>query len=129
MRRRNAAPGRLQFRQGRLCARGLGGAAWAGLLGRVASGLRLPRGSVAAFYVRPRLLFAAERQTGRLAVSCVSIPPWVGIAISTFSNVVRLSDFVGSLWACAFLWAISTEYEVTESAARQSTLLREHISF
>ena len=42
------------------------------------------------------------RQTGRLALCSVPIPPWVVIAISTFSSVVRLSGFMSSLLACAF---------------------------
>ena len=44
------------------------------------------------------------RQTGRLAICCVPIPPWVEIAIRAFSDLVRLSGFVGSLRACAFLY-------------------------
>ena len=65
--------------------------------------LRLSCGSLGMSYVRSRLLFAAWRQTGRLAGGCVSIPPWVEIAGSAFSMAVRLSCFVGSLRACAFL--------------------------
>ena len=42
------------------------------------------------------------RQTGRLAICCVSIPPWVVIAIRAFSDVAWLSDLVGSFRACAF---------------------------
>ena len=42
------------------------------------------------------------RQTGRLAGCSVPIPPWVVIAISAFSSVVRLSGFMSSLLACAF---------------------------
>ena len=44
------------------------------------------------------------RQTERLAICCVSIPPWVVIAIRAFSDVAWLSGFVGSLRACAFLY-------------------------
>ena len=44
------------------------------------------------------------RQTERLAICCVPIPPWVEIAIRAFSDLVRLSGFVGSLRACAFLY-------------------------
>ena len=44
------------------------------------------------------------RQTGRLALCSVPIPPWVVIAIRAFSSVVRLSGFVGSLRDCAFLY-------------------------
>ena len=87
--------------------------------------LRLSCGSLGMSYVRSRLLFAAWRQTGRLAGGCVSIPPWVEIAISAFSN-----------WRCGyrawrvhfglarFFVAIPTEDEGTrergtESAARR----------
>ena len=42
-------------------------------------------GFLAVSYVRSRLLFAALRQTGRLAGCCVPIPPWVEIANSAFS--------------------------------------------
>ena len=57
----------------------------------------------------------------------------VGIAISAFSNVVRLSNFVGSLRASAFLYGDpdgerrDAETRGTESAARQNALLREPI--
>ena len=44
------------------------------------------------------------RQTERLAICSVPIPPWVVIAIRAFSDVARLSGFVGSLRACAFLY-------------------------
>ena len=60
--------------------------------------------SIGMSCVRSRLLFAAWRQTGRLAGGCVSIPPWVEIAGSAFSMAVRLSDLVGSFRACAFLY-------------------------
>ena len=56
------------------------------------------------------------RKKRRLAGCCVSIPPRVGIAIRAFSDAVRLSDFVGSLQACAFLYG-DPDGE-TESAAR-----------
>ena len=42
------------------------------------------------------------RQTERLAICCVPIPPWVVIAIRAFSDVAWLSGFVGSLRDCAF---------------------------
>ena len=60
--------------------------------------------SIGMSCVRSRLLFDALRQAERLAGGCVSIPPWVGIAGSAFSMAVRLSGFVGSLRACAFLY-------------------------
>ena len=52
-----------------------------------------------------RLLFAAERQTGRLARRCVPIPPWVGIAIRAFSrhsSVICLCGFTSGL--AVYLW-------------------------
>ncbi len=53
--------------------------------------------------VRSRLsFFPCQEKKRRLAICCVPIPAWVEIAISAFSSVVRLSDFVGSLWDCAF---------------------------
>ena len=61
--------------------------------------------------------FPLSGKERRLAGGCVSIPPWVGIASSTFSNVVRLSDFVGSLRAAAFL--CGDPDGVTKSAARR----------
>ena len=84
-----------------------GGCAWcapdiAALLGWLRSICVSPCGSVAAFGLGSRLLFDALRQTGRLAGCCVPIPPWVVIAISAFSSVVRLSGFMSSLLACAF---------------------------
>ena len=48
-----------------------------------------------------RLLFAAERQTGRLARRCVPIPPWVEIAIRAFSSrraVIGLGWFTSGLY-------------------------------
>ena len=57
----------------------------AALLGWLRSICVSPCGSVAAFGLGSRLLFDALRQTGRLAVSCVPIPPWVEIAGSAFS--------------------------------------------
>ena len=42
------------------------------------------------------------RQTERLAICFVPIPPWVVIAIRAFSDLVRLSGFVGSLRDYAF---------------------------
>ena len=49
------------------------------------------------------VFFPFSGKKRRLAIGSVSIPPWVGIAGSAFSNVVRLSDFVGSLRVCAFI--------------------------
>ena len=53
--------------------------------------------------VRSRLsFFPCQEKKRRLAICCVPIPAWVEIAIGAFSSVVWLSDFVGSLWDCAF---------------------------
>ena len=103
VRRRRAASGRFQLRHGRLCARGLSCAAvrfcWDVLRLDYACLTFLLEG----FVFGSRLLFDAERQTGRLAGGCVSVPAWVGIAGSTFSKTIRLSNFVSSLRDCAFL--------------------------
>ena len=75
------------------------------------------------------------RQTGRLALCSVPVPPWVVIAIRAFSSVVRLSGFVGSLRDCAFSGGDPDGERRdggtrgTESAARQSALLRDRIGF
>ena len=75
------------------------------------------------------------RQTERLAGCSVPIPPWVGIAIRAFSDVAWLSDLVGSFRACAFLYGDPDGERRdggtrrTESAARQSAFLRDHIGF
>ena len=81
------------------------------------------------------------RQTGRLAGCSVPVPPWVVIAIRAFSN--RRCGY-RALWVhfgrVRFFMAIPTENEGTgergerrerrtESAARQSAFLRDHISF
>ena len=42
-----------------------------------------------------------------------SYSAWVGIAFRAFSHAVRLSNFAGSLWDCAFPLAIPTEYDGT----------------
>ena len=59
-----------------------------------------------------RLLFDAERQTGRLAVSCVPIPPWVEIAIRAFSrrsSVICLCGFTSGL--AVSLWRSRRGYD------------------
>ena len=65
--------------------------------------------SVAAFCPRytPAVCRMATNRTACAILRFCSAR--VEIAISAFSDVLRLSDFVGSLWACAFLGAISTE--------------------
>ena len=59
-------------------------------------------GSVGALCLGSRLLFAAWRQTGRLAISCVPIPPGRDRHSRVLTVSVRLSAFVGSLRGCAF---------------------------
>ena len=60
------------------------------------------------------------RQTGRLAICCVPIPPWGEIAIRAFSN--RRFDYQFSppvhFRPERFFMAIPTEYEGAESAAQ-----------
>ena len=60
-------------------------------------------GSVGAFVLGSRLLFAAWRQTGRLAVSCVPIPPGRDRHSRVLDVSARLSALVGSLRAWTFL--------------------------
>ena len=75
------------------------------------------------------------RQTERLAECFVPIPPWVVIAIRTFSRVIRLSGLVGSLRVCTFLYGDPDgeredgETRGTESAARQSAFLCKRVGF
>ena len=69
-----------------------------------------------------RLLFAAERQTGRLARRCVPIPPWVGIAGSAFSDRrCGYPDFLVHFGLARFLWRSRREHEGTRGteAARR----------
>ena len=61
-------------------------------------------GFVAAFAIGSRLLFAAWRQTGRLAISCVSVPQGRDRHLCVLAVLVRLSDIAGSLRVCAFLY-------------------------
>ena len=73
------------------------------------------------------------RQTERLAICFVSVPPWVVIAIRAFSDVAWLSNLAGSLRACAFLYGDPDGERKgtrrTGAAARQSAFLRKHIDF
>ena len=75
-----------------------------------------------------RLLFDAERQTGRLAGRYVSIPAWVGIAIRAFLSV---SMVIGLRWftlgLCVFLLAIPTGLRSWRRDV--GALLSEHIGF
>ncbi len=90
----------------------------------------------AVFCVRSRLLFDAQRQTDRLAICCVPIPAWVGIAFRAFSCVGAVIGRVGfTSGLCIFCRRFRRSSEGTrgtgdgrtESAARQCALLREHI--
>ena len=56
------------------------------------------------FALGSRLLFAAWRQTGRLAVACVSIPPGRERHLCVLAVSVRLSAFVGLLRVWPFLY-------------------------
>ena len=70
------------------------------------------------------------RQTGRLAICCVSIPPWVVIAGSAFSN--RQCDYRGWLvhfGLARFLAAIPTEDAENGVGGEAKCVLREHIGF
>ena len=66
--------------------------------------LRLSCGSLGMSCVRSRLLFDAERQTGRLAVSCVPIPRGSRSPFVRSRGALRLSASVGSLRVCAFFY-------------------------
>ena len=57
-----------------------------------------------AFCLGSRLLFAAWRQTGRLAVACISIPPGRERHSCVLAVSVRSSAFVGSLRVWPFLY-------------------------
>ena len=50
-----------------------------------------------------RLLFAAQRQTGRLAICCVPIPARAGSPVVRSRGGVGLSGLFGSFEDCAFL--------------------------
>ena len=76
------------------------------------------------------------RQTERLAICFVSVPPWVVIAGRAFSDHRRgYRGWLVHFGFVRFLAAIPTENEErrgtrrTESAARQSAFLRNHIGF
>ena len=77
----------------------------------------------------------------RLAVHfCCGVLRWIAVVfaflfragrnrLSAFSKVLRLSRFAGLLWVCTFLCGDSDGVRGTESAARQSTFLRNRIGF
>ena len=82
------------------------------------------------------------RQTGRLALCSVPVPPWVVIAIRAFSDVARLSGLAGLLRVCAFLYGDPDgerrrrrergDDEGTRERSRRrcvSAFLRKHIGF
>ena len=77
--------------------------AFATLAGRLASVHVCLCGSVAVFALGSRLLFAAWRQTGRLAMPCVSIPPGRDRHSCVLAALARLSALAGSLRVCAFI--------------------------
>ena len=87
MRRRNAAFGRLQLRQKRLCARGSGGEMRRGYCG------------VLCLITPAVCRIAPNRTAGGMLRFCSAVGR---NRLSAFSYAVRLSDFVGSLQACAF---------------------------
>ena len=60
-------------------------------------------GSIAVFCLSSRLLFAALRQTERLAVSCIPVPPGRDRHSCVLAVSVRLSALESSLRACTFL--------------------------
>ena len=86
--------GRLRLASGRIC----------GSVAAVCSARVRPYGFVAAFCLGSRLLFDALRQTGRLAVSCVPVPPGRDRHSRVLVVSVRLSALAGSFRACAFLY-------------------------
>ena len=126
------------------CARGVGlrerGGSRAGLCSSCAGRAIL---SECRVFVRAHHAFLSEcpvfdhacclppvRQTGRLAICCVSIPPWVVIAGSAFSN--RQCDYRGWLvhfGLARFLAAIPTEDAENGVGGEAKCVLCEHIGF
>ena len=116
-------------RQWRLCARGerrgrpaspeRGGVAAGD--GGVVSCACIP---IAASCARSRLLFAAERQTDRLAVSRVPIPRGSESPLVHSHVLLRLSGGFGSLWDWAFL-AGDSDGVPKKSRRRSESLLGE----
>ena len=98
-------------------ARGSVCAARTVLLPRLAFAFRLPYISIGMFYVRPT---PAVCRTAPNRTACDRFrfySAWVEIAIRAFSNVMRLSNLLGSLQASAFLSGDPDGR--TESAARR----------
>ena len=73
---------------------------WRGALSSVCA---RPCVSVGGVCLGSRLLFAAWRQTGRLAISCVSIPPGRDRHSCVLAVLARLSALAGSLRVWPFL--------------------------
>ena len=104
------------------------------------SGLRLSRAHHTflpkCFMLDHACCLPHERQTGRLAMCSVPIPPWVVIAGSAFSNRrCGYPDFLVHFGRARFLAAIPTENEGTGGRGERSrrrggrALLRDRISF
>ena len=77
--------------------------------------------------------FPLSGKERRLAGGCVSIPPWVGIASSTFSGcraVIGLGEFTSGL--SVFLWRSRRRTKERGERSRRRggrALLRDHIGF
>ena len=132
MRRRRAAAGRFQLRHGRLCARGLFCAAVRFCWGVLRLDYACLTFLLEGFVFGSRLLFDAERQTGRLAGGCVFCS---AVGRDRHSYVLAAIWGYQTLWVhfriVRFLQAILTgkrEYEETESAARRKYVLHNPIS-
>ena len=112
-------------RHGRGCARGLFCGAIGFYCGVGRSIHARQYGSIAAFCLRftPAVCRTAPNRTACDRFRFYSA--WVEIAIRAFSNVMRLSNLLSSLQACAFL--SGDPDGGTESTARQSTFLRKHL--
>ena len=88
-------------------------------------GLCLSYVSIEMFDVRPTPAVCRTRQTGTACGRLRSYSARVEIAGRAFSNVMRLSNLLSSLQACAFF--SGDPDGGTESTARQSTFLRKHL--
>ena len=108
-----------------VCARGAGRRGDAVLLKCFELGLCLSYVSIEMFDVRPTPAVCRTRQTGTACGRLRSYSARVEIAGRAFSNVMRLSNLLSSLQACAFF--SGDPDGGTESTARQSTFLRKHL--
>ena len=101
------------------------------LLECLAFGLRLSYVPVGMSCVRiTPVSFPLSGKERRLAVSCVSIPRGSGSPLELSRRLCGYRTCLVHFWIVRFFVAIPTEYEGTrrtESAARQSTLLRESL--